>query len=139
MKDLYSSYRETTVVQPKLVSNDVTGNGTGTDLLGFTGALMVAKIGAVGDLFNGSNYVTIRFLESSNNVVFSAISDDDLIGGNNTVLIDANNEANCIHQRAYTGSARYVTISFDVTGTMANGTPMEAHVVKGLPLHGPVT
>jgi len=138
MRDLYHSYRETTVVTPQLVSNDATGNGTGTDLLGVTGCLMVAKIGAVGDLFNGSNYVTIKFLESANNVVFSAIDDDDLIGGNNTVVIDANNEANCVHQRSYVGSARYVTISFDVTGTMANGTPMEAHVVKGLPLHAPI-
>jgi len=138
MRDMYSSNRATFVVGPKLVSNDATGNGTGTDLLGYQGCLMLARYGTVGDLHDGSNYVTVKFLESANNVVFSAMSDGDLIGGNNTVVIDANAEANTTIQRTYVGSARYVTITFDVTGTMATGTPAAALVVKGLPLHGPI-
>ncbi len=95
-------------------------------------------VGAVGDAFSGSNYFTVKFLESSNTVVYSAIADTDLIGGNNTVVIDANNEANSTHQRTYIGAARYVTVSIDVTGTMANGTPATAFVVRGLPLHAPI-
>jgi len=137
MKDLYHNYLPKVAALPVLVTDDTSGNGTGVDLYGYQGALMIASIGAVGDLFDGSNYVTIKFLESSNNVVFSAIADEDLIGGNNTVVVNANAEANCIHYRAYVGSAQYVTISFDVTGTMANGTPMSALIVKGFPIHAP--
>jgi hypothetical protein len=131
MRDFYSDYRATEVIAPKLVSNDATGNGTGTDLLGYEGCLMVCDYGDVGDLHDSSNYVTVKFLASTNNTVFSAIADTDLIGGNNTAVIDANEDANTTVQRGYIGTARYVTISIAVTGTMANGTPAAAFVVKG--------
>jgi len=135
-KDLYHDYRATSVLNPVSVSNNATGNGTGTDLLGYKGALMIASVGAVGALFDASNYYTIKFLESSNNTVFSAIADTDLVGGNNTVVIDANAEANSVHQRGYIGSARYVTVSIACTGTLT--APATAIVIKGFPLHAPI-
>jgi len=135
-KDLYDTLAENTAVKPKLVSNTASGNGTGVDLLGYEGCLMVAEYGAVGDKHDTSNYVTVSFLASTNNTVFSAIADTDLIGGNNTELIDANAEGNSTHRRCYVGDKRYVTVSFVVTGTMANGTAARATIIKGFPLHG---
>jgi len=135
MKDLYSSFRSTYVVAPQTITG--AGNGTGTDLLGHEGCLMIAHVGASGGLLGASNKTTIQFLESSNNVVFSAIADTDLIGGNNTVLIDANGEANCTHQRSYIGSARYVTITFAATAG-AVSLPVCAEVIKGKPIHAPI-
>jgi hypothetical protein len=136
MKDLYSDFRATSVIKPQSVSNDATGNGTGTDLLGYEGALMICSVGAVGALFDASNFYTIKFLESANNVVFSAIADTDLVGGNNTVVIDANAEANSVHQRGYIGTARYVTVTIDCTGTLT--APATALVIKGFPIHAPI-
>jgi len=135
MKDLYSSYRSTHVVKPQVVTS-AAANGTGTDLLGYAGVLMVAHTGASGALLGGSNLVTIQFLESSNNTVFSAMADTDLIGGNNTQVVDANGEANTTYQRGYIGSARYVTITFTNTGTVS--LPVAAAVVKGIPIHAPI-
>jgi hypothetical protein len=135
MRDLYHDSRSTYVVKPQTITG--AGNGTGTDLLGYEGCLMIAHVGASGALLGSSNKTTIQFLESANNVVFSAIADGDLIGGNNTVLIDANEEANCTHQRSYVGSARYVTITYAATAG-AVSLPVCAEVVKGVPLHGPI-
>ncbi len=61
-KDLYHDFRATSVLNPISVSNDATGNGTGTDLLGYKGALMICSVGAVGALFDASNYLTITVL-----------------------------------------------------------------------------
>ena len=137
-KDFYNSFKQTTVLKPIKVVSNATGNGTGTDLLGYEGVLMVASLGASADVLDGSNYYTIKFLESSNNVVFSAIADTDLLGGNNTALIQANASANSTHERSYIGSARYVTVSIAVAGTIASGTPCTAHVIKGAPLHASI-
>jgi len=135
MKDLYHDFRSTAVLRPITVSAG-SGNGTGTDLLGYEGCLMVCHVGASGGLLGGSNYVTIQFLESSNNTVFSAIADTDLIGGNNTHVINANANANTSIQRTYTGSARYVTVTVANTGGVT--LPVAAEVIKGFPIHAPI-
>ena len=135
MKDLYDDFRSAYVVKPQTVTS-ANANGTGADLLGYRGVLMVAHLGASGGLLGGSNLVTIQFQESSNNVVFSAIQDGDLIGGTNTQVIDANGEGNTSVQRGYIGSARYVTINFVPTGTVS--LPVCAAVVRGKPLHAPI-
>jgi hypothetical protein len=137
MKDLYSSYRSTFSIKPQTVTS-ANADGTGIDLLGYTGALMICHTGASGALLGGSNYVTIAFVESANNVVFSAIADTDLIGGNNTVIIDANSEANSTHQRSYVGAARYVAIQVQTTAG-AVSLPVCAEVVRGIPLHAPIS
>jgi len=134
MKDLYHDFRSTYVVAP--IATVAGANGTGTDLLGYEGCLMIAHMGASTATLGGSNYVTIQFLESSNNTVFSAIADTDLIGGNNTVVINANANANCTHQRGYIGKCRYVTVTYANTGAVA--VTVAAAVVKGFPIHAPI-
>jgi hypothetical protein len=138
VKDLYHDYKVTSVILPVGSNNATAGNGTGTDLLGYEGCLMVATIGAVGAKVDTSNTVTINFLESANNIVFTAIADTDLVGGNNTVLLDANGDCNSTHQRGYIGSKRYVTISFTYAGTHGAVTPIQAQVIKGFPIHAPI-
>jgi hypothetical protein len=134
MKDLYHDFRATTVVKPVAITSSA--NGTGTDLLGYEGALMIATTGAGTALHGASNYATIQFLESSNNVVFSAISDNNLVGGNNTEVLDANGEFNSTVQRGYIGDARYLTITFANTGAVAY--TGAALIIKGFPIHAPI-
>jgi hypothetical protein len=135
MKDLYHDFRSTYVIAPQTLTT-ANANGTGTDLLGYRGALMIVHLGAVGANQGGSNNCTIGFFESTNNSVFSAIADTDLIGGNNTAAITANASANATIQRSYIGSARYVTIRIAVAGTIS--LPVSGEVVKGFPLHAPI-
>jgi hypothetical protein len=135
MKDLYHDYRSTYTVKPQTITSS-NANGAAIDLLGYRGCLMVAHIGASGGLLGGANYLTIEFLESSNGVVFSAIDDADLVGGNNTEVINANASANTTIQRSYFGSARYVTVTF--VPTAAISLPVVGEVVVGKPIHAPI-
>ncbi len=136
MKDLYHDYRSTYTIKPQTVTSS-NANGSGIDLLGYRGALMVCHAGASGGLLGASNYVTIAFVSSTDNSTFTAIADTDLIGGNNTVIIDANAEGNATHQRGYIGTARYVAIQVQCTAG-AVSLPVCAEVVRGLPLHAPI-
>jgi hypothetical protein len=140
MKDLYSSQRANYAVLPIVATNTTQGgnNGTGVDLLNYRGALMIAVLGVEGDKFDTSNYCTIKFQDSPDSSTWSAIADTALVGGNNTQVINNNNQLPIIHQRGYIGSARYVRILFDITGTMANGTPLAGLIVYGAPLHAPI-
>ena len=135
MKDLYHDFRSTYVIKPQTLTT-ANANGTGTDLLGYRGALMIAHLGGVGALQDGTNKCVIGFFDSSDNSTFAACADTDLIGGNNTETIDANAEANNTVQRAYIGTARYVTIRIAVSGTIS--LPVCGEVVKGFPLHAPI-
>lgn len=135
MKDLYHDFRSTYTIKPQTITT-ANANGTGIDLLGYRGALMVCHLGAVGALQDGTNKCVIGFFESSDNSSFTAIADTDLIGGNNTETIDANAEANNTVQRAYIGANRYVTVRIAVSGTIS--LPVCAEVVRGFPLHAPI-
>ena len=132
MKDLYHDAANISqVVKPIAITAGA--NGTGTDILGYTKVLMVATTGAATALHGANNYATVSFLESSNNVVFSAISDNDLIGGNNSENLDANADFNSTVIRGYIGNARYLTITFGNVGAVAY--TGAAYVIKGFPTH----
>lgn len=132
MKDLYHDAANITqVVKPVAITAGA--NGTGTDILGYTRVLMVATTGAATALHGASNYATVSFLESANNVVFSAIADTDLVGGNNVETLDANADFNSTVIRGYIGDKRYVTITFGNVGAVAY--TGAAYVIKGFPIH----
>jgi hypothetical protein len=130
MRDLSHDYKSNMTVKPATLTT-ANANGTGVDLLGYSGALMVAHLGAVGALQDGTNKCIIHFVESTDNSTFTAIADTDLVGGNNTQTIDANAEANTSHQRSYVGAARYVAIQFEVAGTIS--LPVVGEVIRGKP------
>lgn len=123
----------TLVLPVTMTSANVNGSGTGTDLLGYRQAVLVATVGASGALAGASNYATIAFVESTDNSTFTAIADTDLVGGNNTAIIDANADANSTHTRSYIGSKRYVRVEFQATAG-AVSLPVSAHIVKSKPL-----
>ena len=132
--DFYSDYVANTLVKPQtFTSSNIEGSGTGTDLLGYRGAILVAETGASGALCGESNKMTIAFVESSNNSTFTAIADTDLVGGNNTAVIDANGDANSTHYRSYIGTKRYVRVEFQATAG-AVSIPVAASIVRGKPL-----
>ncbi len=132
--DFYHEYTANTLVKPQtMTSSNVNGTGTGTDLLNYRGCLLMAETGASGGTLGSSNKLTIAFMESSDNSSFTAIADTDLVGGNNTVLIDANANANSTHVRSYIGKKRYVTVEFQATAGAVN-VPVSAIIIRGKPL-----
>jgi hypothetical protein len=97
---------------------------------------MVADIGTQLDTLSGSNYGTLTFEESTaSGSGFSAIAAADLLGGDNSVVIDAAAEDALVVYRTYTGSKRYVRMVMTITGTLASGWPCSFVVVKLNPRH----
>jgi hypothetical protein len=135
MRDSYHDERLTQVIKPVTVTS-ANANGTVVDLLGYLGAEIVVEIGASGALLGASNLATIRLMESADNNSWGAIDDADLIGGNNVTVIDANGEANTTVERGYVGTARYVTVRIEPTGTIS--LPVSAGIVRGKPIHAPI-
>ena len=130
-KDAYHDLTANSVIDPITCSNDATGNvAVGLDLLDYRGALIGVQAGVEGDLFNTSNYFTIKWQDSNDDSTYAACNDNDLIGGNNTQVIDSNGETPAIHVRAYRGLARYFRAIIDVTGTMANGTQISGFGIR---------
>jgi hypothetical protein len=135
MRDLYSDERFVQAIKPVTVTS-ANANGAVVDLLGYLGAEVVVEIGASGALLGASNLATIRLMESSDNNSWSAMNDTDLLGGNNVAVIDANAEANTTVERGYIGTARYVTVRIEPTGTIS--LPVSAGIVRSKPTHGPI-
>ena len=134
LRDAYHDLVANQVIAPILCSNDATGNVANTvDLEGYSGGLIGVQTGVEGDLFDANNYMTIKWQTSTNNVGWSAANDADLIGGNNTAIIDANADANSTHTRSYIGSKRYVRVEFQATAG-AVSLPVSAHIVRSKPI-----
>jgi len=139
MRDFFSDILAVKSINPILGNNTSEGAGTGVDLQGFKGALMLAHIGQSGDTLSGSVYIMVKFQECDTDTPgsYADIADADLSGGANAVVIDAAAEDELIVQRGYIGSKRWVRVLLAFTGTHTNGTPISAAVIKGLPAHGP--
>jgi len=135
LKDVYYDARSTVTLKPQSIASS-NANGTGVDLLGYEGCLMICHVGASGGTLGTANLVTIGFVASNDNSTFAAIADTDLIGGNNTVDIDNNTEGNSTHQRTYKGLARYVAIN--IVPTNAVTLPICAEIVRAKPIHAPI-
>lgn len=120
-------------VLPQVGQADI--NGSAVDLAGYEGCALVAHVGQSGDTLSGSVYLTVKFQESDDGSTFSDIAAANLIGGDNSVVIDAASEDEVVIERGYVGGKRYVRVVFDFTGTHTNGTPVSAVVLKGLPRH----
>ena len=135
MKDYYNDDRSSVVILP-IAMTTANANGAGIDLLGYRKCRLSVFCGASGATLGGSNLCTIRFMESSDNSTFTAIADTDLLGGNNTQVVDANGEANTVVQRSYIGTKRYVTVRVEPTGTVA--VPWSAAAELGAPIHAPI-
>lgn len=136
MKDLYNDLLPVISILPQVAKTDV--DGTGVDLAGYEGALMIAHVGQSGDTLSGSVSHTLIFQESDiSSSGYTAIADTDLLGGANSVVIDAAAEDEVIVRRGYLGNKRYVRVIDDLTGTHTNGTPISAMVIKGRPRHAP--
>jgi hypothetical protein len=119
-------------------------NGTGVDLQGYDGALIVAVIGAEGDTLSGSVKIEIEVEESDDDSTYTDVANADLLGnvtGTNTgtvCVIDDNTEAPAVHKVAYVGNKRYIRAVDNRTGTHTVGTPTAAVVVRGYPHRQPL-
>ena len=118
-------------------------DGTGVDLQGFEGALIVGQVGAEGDTLGASDDINLEVEESDDDSTYTDVADADLIGsvtGANTgtfAHVDDNAEAPGIFYAAYIGIKRYVRVVDNRTGTHSTGTPTSATVIGMLARKAP--
>lgn len=124
---------------PIVGNDDTEGTGLTCDRLGYGDALMIAQQGISGDTLSGSVKWTITFQESADDSTWTSIADADLEGGVNLHVIDAAAEDPTTVVRLYRGTARYIRIFWDATGTHTNGTPIAGVIILGRPNKIPVT
>ena len=128
------------------LADSVDTNGTGVDLFGYEGALVIANVGA-GAVFSDSTVsLELELEESTDNSTFTDVADAHLVGyvaGTNDGcfgVINAGDEDQLVYYAGYIGTKRYirVVLNYISTGTApADVTPVSTTVVRMYPKYGP--
>ena len=142
MRDMSGENKPVQALETQVLTGDV--NGATVDLWNFNGVLLVADVGASGDVLSGSVKVELEVEESDNGTAWTDAADADLttaVTGTNTgtfAVIDDPAEDSAVYATAYKGNKRYVRVVANLTGTHTNGIPVGVVAVKGYPTFAPV-
>lgn len=124
MKDLYNNLAPVVSLSP--AARTASADGTGVDLQGYEGALVLVTTGTITD---GTH--TVELQESDDNSTFSAVADADLQG--DEPAIGAAND-NTSYKLGYLGSKRYLRVAVTVAGATTGGV-YGASIVRGFARH----
>lgn len=99
-------------------------------------ASIILDIGAGGITFTTNNKVEFKLTQSDDGESYEAVADGDVVGvtvGTGGVIksLIAAHAAATIDVLGYIGSAKYLKLLADFSGTHATGTAMAAYVVQG--------
>ena len=99
-------------------------------------ATIILDIGAGGITFTTNNKVEFKLTQSDDGESYEAVADGDVVGvtvGTGGVIksLVAAHAAATIDVLGYIGSAKYLKLLADFSGTHATGTAMAAYVVQG--------
>lgn len=141
MKDIHSSVSVATLIAAAALSADNTPPAV--DLAGFDAAEIALAIGVGGITFDGTNKVEFKLTHSDDNVSYSAVTIDDVLGvasvgaGGIIKSLIAAHAAAASYRFGYIGGKQYLKLLADFSGTHGTGTPIAAMVVKGSPRGAP--
>lgn len=133
------------VISHAPVNVKVTGNTTGVDLQGFDGGALMFDIGDNGDTFSGSVKFDLVIQDSDDDATYTDVTANTSVTGGTVdssgifQTIDADAECEAVYGIGYVGGKRYIRGRIIGTGTHSTGTIVGATVIKGIPLHAPVT
>lgn len=122
-RDLRSNVDSVNSIPP--AARTATINGTGVDLRGFEGAMVVVNYGAWTD---GTH--TPSLLESDDNTTYTAIAAADL-QGSFTALTSAGGN-NTTHRVGYSGTKRFIRPTLTIA-TATTGAVSAISIVRGTP------
>ena len=139
MKDLANNLLAVQSLAPAVRTADA--NGTGVDLQGFEGAMVIVDMGAEGVTLSSSVKIDYKLEESSDDSTYTAVTSsssvtDGSVDSNGIfATFDDNAESPAVTGIGYVGGSRYIRVVVDFTGTHGTGTPCSAMVIKGHPRH----
>lgn len=132
MRDLESKLAVAQSIAPQAVTATV--NGSGVDLRGYDGALVVIDLGTFGGT---TPTATIKIQDSADNTTFTDVALADLVGGDQLATIDPTNDL-AVYRRGYIGTKRYVRVAVTAIAGTGPSLPMAAQVVSGYASREPV-
>lgn len=123
MKDLKNNLTVAQSLAP--AARTATANGTGVDLAGYEGAVVVFDVGTITD---GTHTPSVQ--ESADNVTFTNVAASDMLGA----LV--NLASGTVQRAGYVGTKRYIRAVSTVAGATTGGV-YSATVVRGMPRKAP--
>jgi hypothetical protein len=127
-RDLYSNLGVEVAIPAQVADNDIEGETI--DLQGFDSVMFAVHVGESGDTLSGSVKFDIAIEESDDGQSFTAMDA--------FLVLDAEAKEEQVHLVGYSGTARYLRLDVDATGSHTNGTPMSAVAIKGHAHQSPV-
>ena len=130
-----ASYSQKSVLKPvkafniATINSNTTANGIAIDAQGFEALTFLFEVGARTD---GTFNIDIK--ESDDNITFSSVSDDFLVGTKSLMTI---NSANTIKSIGYVGKKRYARLDVISTLIASTGATVSATAILGEPLIAP--
>jgi hypothetical protein len=121
------------VMNPTTLTGDTTS--ATIDLDGYNGCLIIVSVGESGDTLSGSLYADLILKDSPDDSTYTAVTAANsqsatAISSGIFAVVDAAAEDDLPYSIAYTGSARYLQVTWDITGTHTNGTPVGCIAIK---------
>lgn len=141
MRDIHSTLQDVVILPAAAYNADNTPGAV--DLQGFEAAEVAISVGVGGITFSGTNKVEFVLTHSSDNVSYTNVTDDDVIGvtgvtGGIIKSLIAAHATPSVYSYGYRGGKRYLKLLADFSGTHGTATPMSAIVIKGYPHNAPV-
>jgi len=132
MKDLHNLIEVELLHLDAAVAADT--DGTGLDLLGYSAATAIVRVGASGSLAAGA-YWALELEESADNVTYTDVAEAQLIGaisGTTTgrfALVDDAAEDDRFYRVGYIGMKRYLRLHIEKVGA-PDAVPIYAFLLK---------
>lgn len=130
MRDIKSNLLVKQSLAP--ASRTAAGNGTGVDLAGYEGAMVVIDCGTAGGTTPSFEF---EVKESADNSTYTAVADGDLIGTEPTVTT-ANDDG--VFRIGYIGNKQYIRCDVKAVSGTSPTLVCAAQVVLGRPRKAPV-
>lgn len=129
--DLKNNVSATNALNIQAISSNTSVAGVSIDTKGFESATFAIQSGTLTD-----GTYTPEVSESDDNITFTAVADDFLIGTEANAVLVATDD-NKVKTIGYVGKKRYVKLTITSTGVTSGGT-LGASVILGHPISAPV-
>ena len=130
MKDLKNNLLGAVTIPPQAITSNATTTGTGVDLRGYEGALVVLFSGTIAGS-SSANIHTPEVQESdSSDTGFTAVANADLIGLESDAVLNGGTDST-VKTIGYIGAKRYIRVVDTTTAFTTAGGVIGALIIKG--------
>ena len=138
MRDIHNNLAVVQAIDPQVVNSGGGAKDSGDiDLQGFKSAEVIVNFGTshAGDTLNGTNKYTVKLEHKLDGGSYEDVAAGDVLGvtpdSGIVATVDADGEDEQAYKLGYIGGRRYIRVTVAPNGTLANGCPIGATLIKG--------